>query len=176
MTDNAATDNAALSDLLHREHVHTLSVLDYMETRLADARSRPFDVNDLRDRACLDALMAMIDHDILKHYRFEEEVLFPRMDDVGLGSITGMLLQEHDAVRSMTDALQSLTGHAIEHGFSATAWQQFRDGVMDLIHSVGFHIQKEEMGVIRPMAIAFGDEVDRELGSLYLAVAQHGEA
>lgn len=47
---------------------------------------------------------------------------------------------------------------------------------MDLVHSVGFHIQKEEMGVIRPMAFAFGDKVDRELGSLYMTVAQHGEA
>lgn len=170
------TDIAALGHLLHQEHLHTLAVLNDVETRLAGARGRPFDVNDPRDRSCLDAFVAMIERDIVMHYRFEEEVLFPRLDEVGLGSITALLVQEHDAVRSMTDVLHTTLDDAFARGFGAATWTCFREGVMDLVHSVSFHIQKEEMGVIRQMAIVLGDEADRELGALYLARAEHDEA
>lgn len=165
------TDTATLSDLLHQEHLHTLSVLNDVETQVASARRRPLDVNDPQDRSCLNVLMAMIERDILKHYHFEEEFLFPRLEEMGLGSITEMLVQEHDAVRSMTDTLQPIMSGAFESGFDAITWKCFRDGIMDLVHSVSFHIQKEEMGVIRQVTVVLGDEADRQLGALYAASA-----
>jgi hemerythrin-like domain-containing protein len=165
------TNSAALSDLLHQEHLHTLAVLNDMEDLVSDTRARPLDVNDRHDRSRLKAFMGMIEQDILKHYRFEEDVLFPRLDEVGLAPITQMLAQEHDAVRSMTDALQSTAEAAFDGGFDATTWKDFRDGVMDLVYSVSFHIQKEEMGVIRQLAAALGDDADVELGRRYLASA-----
>jgi hemerythrin-like domain-containing protein len=111
----------------------------------------------------------MIDDDLFRHYRFEEEIVFPRLAEVGLSPITDMLSMEHETIRGLADGLRSAAIVALESGFTSASWSEFRDGVMDLVHSVNFHIQKEEMGVIRQLDMVLGAGVDRELGVLYAA-------
>jgi iron-sulfur cluster repair protein YtfE (RIC family) len=158
---------AAISELLHREHLHTLAVAGDLEARAENRRAGPIDVAQPRDRARLEALVAVIDEDVLRHYRFEEEVLFPRLVEAGLGPMVDVLVMEHDAVRAIALPLRAAADAALAGAFTAESWQPFRDGLFDLVNSVSFHIQKEELGVIRQLRTVLGADAERELGTLY---------
>jgi hemerythrin-like domain-containing protein len=158
---------ALLSELLHREHLETLAVAGELEARVDDRRAGPIDIGDGADRAQLQALIRIAEVDIGRHYRFEEEVLFPKLAAAGLGPMVEVLVMEHDAVRAIVAPLQATAEAALADGFTKQTWSMFREGVFDLINSVSFHIQKEELGVIRQLATVLGVDADRDLGELY---------
>ncbi|MCU0893083.1 MAG: hemerythrin domain-containing protein [Rhodospirillales bacterium] len=159
--------DALLSQLLHREHLETLAVAGELEARVDDRRAGPINVGDEADRAQLQALIHMAEADIGRHYRFEEEVLFPKLAAAGLGPMVEVLVMEHDSVRAIVVPLRTTAEAALADGFTKATWSTFRDGVFDLINSVSFHIQKEELGVIRQLATVLGVDADRDLGRLY---------
>lgn len=161
------TQDPLLSDLLHREHLDTLAVAGDLEARADDRRAGPIDIAEPEDRARLEALIRIADADIDRHYRFEEEVLFPRLVAAGLGPMVDVLLMEHDAVRAISGPLRATAAAALRDGFSKDTWASFREGVFDLVNSVSFHIQKEELGVIRQLETVLGADANRELGRLY---------
>jgi hypothetical protein len=161
------TEPATISELLHREHLHTLAVAGDLEARAENRRAGPIDVAEPQDRARLEALVAVVDGDVLKHYRFEEEVLFPRLVAAGLGPMVDVLVMEHDAVRAIALPLRTAAETALREGFTPGGWPPFRDGLFDLVNSVSFHIQKEELGVIRQLQTVLGADAERELGALY---------
>jgi hemerythrin-like domain-containing protein len=161
------TEQAPLSQLLHREHLHTLSVASDLEARADDKRAGPLDRADPGERALLEALVHVAEVDIGKHYRFEEQVLFPRLVAAGLGPMVDVLVMEHDAVREIAGPLREAAEAALAEGFSPASWRAFRDGVFDFVNSVSFHIQKEELGVVRQLQTVLGADADRELGALY---------
>lgn len=158
--------DALLSELLHREHLETLAVAGELEARVDDRRAGPIKIGD-DDRSQLQALIRIADVDIGRHYRFEEEVLFPKLAAAGLGPMIEVLVMEHDAVRAIVGPLRAAAEAALAVGFTQETWATFREGVFDLINSVSFHIQKEELGVIRQLATVLGADADRELGRLY---------
>ncbi len=160
-------EHTLLSQLLHREHLHTLTVASDLEARAEDKRAGPIDIADPDGRAQLEALIHVAEVDIGKHYRFEEEVLFPRLVAAGLGPMVDVLIVEHEAVRVIAGPLRDAAEAALRAGFTSDGWRAFREGVFDLVASVSFHIQKEELGVIRQLATVLGAEADRELGALY---------
>jgi hemerythrin-like domain-containing protein len=161
------SEGALLSELLHCEHLETLAVAGELEARVDNRRAGPIDVGDDADRAQLQALIRIAGVDIDRHYRFEEEVLFPRLVAAGLGPMVDVLVMEHDAVRAIVGPLRATAETALSAGFTNATWSTFREGVFDLINSVSFHIQKEELGVIRQLATVLGADADRELGKLY---------
>jgi hemerythrin-like domain-containing protein len=163
--------DASLSDLLHREHLHTLAVAGELEARVDDRRAGPIDIADPEDRARLEALIRVAEEDIHKHYRFEEEVLFPRLAAAGLGPMVDVLIMEHDAVRAIAGPLRASAEAALRDGFTPSSWRAFREGIFDLVNSVSFHIQKEELGVIRQLETVLGAYANRELGALYASFA-----
>jgi hemerythrin-like domain-containing protein len=132
-----------------------------------DRRAGPIKIGDDGDRSQLQALIRIADVDIGRHYRFEEEVLFPKLAAAGLGPMIEVLVMEHDAVRAIVGPLRATAEGALAEGFTQETWATFREGVFDLINSVSFHIQKEELGVIRQLATVLGADADRELGRLY---------
>lgn len=162
------TQASSLTKLLHEDHLRTLAVINDLETRVTGPRSRPINTTDAQDRVRLQEFVGMIEAAILRHYRFEEEVLFPQLAGAGFQPITDMLAYEHDTVRSLAGALRDVAATALAEGFTPATWSEFGDGVADLMHSVSFHIQKEEMGVIRQLDMVLGTDADRQLGARYV--------
>lgn len=141
-----------IAQRLHAEHLRTLDVLAQLDDRIMGAaKGRPLDPGDAADRALIAQLTRMLDEDIERHYRFEEEHLFPHLAGAGFAEITRMLADEHGNVRHFADRLRRLAADAAAAPLDADGWAEFRDVAMDLANSATFHIQKEEMGVIRSL-------------------------
>ncbi|MFO1154251.1 MAG: hemerythrin domain-containing protein [Rhodospirillales bacterium] len=161
------TDTHEIGEMLHDEHLHTLAFANALETRIFEGRGRPLDPANAADAAFIDTLLAVIDEDIEGHFRFEEEVLFPKVNDAGLNDVTAMLADEHQLIRTMADDLRSLAIAARAGERDPAQWTQFRDVAMDFIHATMFHIQKEEMGIIRSLSVTLGAETGRSMAADY---------
>ncbi|MFO1128740.1 MAG: hemerythrin domain-containing protein [Rhodospirillales bacterium] len=165
--------------LLHQDHLHTLAIVNAVEARIMTDRERPLDRGDAEDARFIDELLDSIDRDIYRHFRFEEEELFPRVDKAGLGEVTAMLLDEHATIRAMADELAALARTARTAGpprLDQRQWTQFRELAMDFIHAAMFHIQKEEMGIIRGLGMTLGTDGSRELAERYAAFQNDARA
>lgn len=151
-------------EILHQDHLRTLETMNTLEQRImGPGKACPLSVDDADDQALLATIIAMLDEDIDRHFAFEEQVLFPELDKRHVGEVTQALIQEHDAVRSLAAALRDIAERARRETLDAEAWGAFRYAAMDLVPSVLFHIQKEEMTVIRQLRVLLPVEIDQDL-------------
>lgn len=170
------TEATDIGEMLHAEHLHTLTIANALEQRIGNKRSPPLDPKQPEDARFIDDLIAAIDNDIHRHFRFEEEVLFPMVNEAGLAEVTAMLIEEHVTIWSMADELRSLA-EAARHGrLDAPQWSSFRDVAMDFVNAEMFHIQKEEMSILRGLSMTIGDNASRELAARYAAFRSEGSA
>lgn len=159
--------------ILHAEHLHALAIANALEDRVLGAdKNRPLDPATPADRQFLDDLIAAIDRDICQHFGFEEDVLFPMLQTAGLQEVTAMLIGEHETIRTMADELRALAAAAQGTSLDARQWASFRDTAMDFIHAVMFHIQKEEMGIVRNLSLMIGAAASADLAARYCALRQ----
>lgn len=157
--------------LLHAEHLDTLAVANALEVRIMGAdKNRPLGPTAPADRKFMDELVAALDGAICRHYRFEEEVVFPQLQTAGLQDVTAMLTGEHETIRTMADELRALAMSAAGATLDARQWTRFRETAMDFIHAVMFHIQKEEMGVVRSLSLVLGAAASADLAQRYRAL------
>lgn len=162
------TKLSALAEILHQEHVTTVTALNVLEERVfGNAKNKPIDAMTAVGRAELQALLDVIEHDINQHFRFEEERLFPVLITRGYGELANLLRQEHDAIRALIASLEAAAVPALMRGFDQESWKAYREAGMDLIPSVMFHIQKEETAVIERLSIFLPAEADGALAEEY---------
>jgi hemerythrin-like domain-containing protein len=170
------TEATDIGEMLHAEHLHTLTIANALEERIEDKRKRSLDPAQPEDARFIDDLIAAIDNDIQRHFRFEEEVLFPMVNEAGLGEVTAMLIDEHVTIWSMADELRSLAEAARHSPLDAQQWSSFRDIAMDFVNAEMFHIQKEEMSILRELSMTIGNSNSRELAARYAAFRSEGSS
>jgi hemerythrin-like domain-containing protein len=160
--------SSEIGRVLHQEHLETLAAMNALEEMIDSRfRDRPPDVSRESARQQVGTLIAAVDHDLYHHFQFEERDLFPTLAQAGVGDITAMLIQEHDAIRPLAERLRSVAVRALQDAFDKTTWREFREAGMDLVPSVMFHIQKEEMGVIRRLDVLLDAATDKKLADLH---------
>ncbi len=153
---------------LHDEHQSTLSILNDLEAAiLARPQDQPMDLADAPQRATLERFIHVVDRDVSRHFDFEEDALFPILRGRGAGDMADMLTGEHAAIKPLANRLKAIAAHALRHGFNALTWGEFRTSVIDLMDREAFHIQKEEMGMVRVLAYFLDDAQDAALAERY---------
>lgn len=164
------TAQPTLGDLLHKEHLDTLAVINALEGRLSGGRAKtPMTAADPGDEALLRRLAERIANDDGRHFVFEEENLFPVLDLLGFGQITAMLRGEHEVIRGLGQELRDLTERGLVSSLDPAAWTSFRELAADLINIESFHIQKEEMGIISRLPLLVDTATGAQLAERYLA-------
>jgi hemerythrin-like domain-containing protein len=156
---------------LHEEHEQTLILLNAFEGELLSRpANKPLNTTDAEVRRLLQQLIDVLRQDVHRHFRFEENELFPLLREKGAGDIAEMLIHEHEVIRPIADTLIAGATAALADGFDLQSWGEFRLGVIDLMERESFHIQKEEMGLVRSLAYFLEPEAD---GALALRYAEY---
>ena len=112
-------------------------------------------------------LVRALEHDIDRHFRFEEESLFPRMSDAGDGEMAALLVEEHEAIREVAAELLPLARIAAQGNLDEAGWSKLRLTGLELVERQVAHIQKETMALLPLLDEVLDDETDRELAFAY---------
>lgn len=149
---------------LHDEHIATLALLGRVEqTFTRDARADPATPTLAR------ALARHLDHELGRHFEFEESELFPRLDAAGEGAIAALLTEEHGTIRAVAEELLPLVRAAAEGTLDAGDWDILRRGTPELVERLVAHIQKETMAMLPMLDDVLDEDTDRELAFAYAA-------
>ena len=151
-----------VTGFIHREHVETLGLLERAEAMLAKSKAAPDAAAWPRLAAELGANLA---NEIGRHFRFEEEELFPLV--AGDGDIAALLAEEHQAILSLAERILP----RLKSPVAGRAWTELRELILELIERQVAHIQKEEMSLLPAIEDALDAEQDAELLNRYLAAA-----
>jgi len=152
---------------LHEEHETTLRLLSRFEQALLRARTAPSPADagwGTLEREVNSALAMEVE----RHFAFEEQSLFPRLDAAGEAGISMILRGEHDMIREVAAELMDLLRASRQQALPAQDWAALKAVGLEIVERMVAHIQKEEMALL-PAIEAWIDESDDE--ALMLAYA-----
>ncbi len=151
-----------VSRTLDEEHRVNLALLGKIEHTLA--RTPRFDP---QLAGLVGQFMHALQNDLNRHFRFEEDLLFPRMADHGDGGMAALLCEEHEAIREVAAELLPLAKAAADGAIDEAGWSALRRHASELIERQVAHIQKETMALLPLLDDLLDDETDRELAFAY---------
>ncbi|NNU44978.1 hemerythrin domain-containing protein [Ramlibacter montanisoli] len=153
--------------MLDEEHRANLDLLSRMEQAIGRAPA----VTPQITRLLLEFAHAM-EHDIGRHFRFEEEQLFPRIADAGDGAMASLLQEEHEAIREAAAELVPLAREAAAGSIDRReCWDRLRLITLELVERQVSHIQKETMALLPTLEDVLDPVTDGELALDYAATA-----
>lgn len=152
--------------MLDEDHRRNLDLLERMERAIAAAPEATPELRKL-----LDEFTRCMEVDIGRHFDFEEQQLFPRLDDAGDGAIAALMREEHDAIREVAGELLPLAREVADGVVDEEAWDRLRLGTLELIERQVSHIQKETMAMLPLLDDLLDPGTDGELALEYAATA-----
>ncbi len=152
--------------MLDEDHHRNLELLERMERAIAGAPEATIELRKL-----LVEFARAMEVDIGRHFDFEEQHLFPRLEEAGDGAMAALMKEEHDAIREVASELLPLAREVAEGVVDEEAWDRLRLGTLELIERQVSHIQKETMAMLPLLGDVLDPETDGELALEYAATA-----
>lgn len=149
---------------LDDEHRATLALLEQLERALARGAAG-------EAGALARPLLRLMEHEVVHHFGFEEDELFPRLRDAGDGDMAELLAGEHADIRDLCTELRPLALALADGPLAAPRQAEFRRLALELVERMVAHIQKETMGLLPLLEDLLDDETDRELALAYTSAA-----
>lgn len=155
------------AQLLHEDHQATVAVIEALDQLIAKARKKAPDVADPVVQKTLRNAGSAIEEEVSQHFAFEENELFTRLEEMGDIGIGEHLRSEHRALLPLGQMVANQAREALENGFTADSWTQFRNVAAELIERMLAHIQKEEMALLPALEDLLDAQTDMELSTAY---------
>jgi hemerythrin-like domain-containing protein len=115
------------------------------------------------------ALARHIERDIGRHFDFEEQELFPRLEAAGEGDIVGLLIEEHVAIREVAAELLPRLHSAAAGTLDTAGGDALKRGALEMAERLVAHIDKETTVLLPMLDDHIDDETDRALALSYAA-------
>lgn len=147
---------------LDEEHRNNLALLNKVEHALTRANHA-----DAPFVALMAQFARAMEHDIERHFRFEEESLFPLMRDAGDGEMADLMVEEHAVMREIASDLLPLALAAAAGPTTDKQWAALKQNALEMIERQVAHIQKETMSLLPMLGDMLDDEADRTLAFAY---------
>jgi hemerythrin-like domain-containing protein len=151
-----------VSRTLDEEHRASLALLGRIESALARA-PRP----DPALTGLIGEFARALDGEIGRHFKFEEDALFPRMVESGDGDLAGLLAEEHAAIREVAAELLPLAHAATRSTLDEAGWAALRRCTQEIVERLVGHIEKEQAALVPLVDDLLDDDADRELAFGY---------
>jgi hemerythrin-like domain-containing protein len=153
-----------VSRMLDDEHRANLDLLGKIELALRRSKRR-----DPATTALFGQLSRLLEHDVERHFTFEEESLFPRMIQAGDGGMAELLTEEHAAIREVAAELRPLANAALAGSIDDDAWDTLERIALEMVERQVSHIQKETMALLPLLDDLLDEDTDRDLAFAYAA-------
>ena len=157
----------AISRIMHEEHMAVVALLERIERFIAANRQAIPEATDPDTARLLGEIASTINGELKTHFAFEEEELFPRLDNGAPSGMTTILTEEHDIITPIAKQLAEVAVDARNNGFTDARWSAFKALGGEFVERLNGHIAKEEMGLILAIEHAIDEDTDRELAGNY---------
>ncbi len=145
---------------LDDEHRSQLGLLEQLERALARSP-------DAEPTALALPMLRQIDAEVTRHFAFEEDELFPRMQAAGDGDIAALLAQEHADIRELCAELRPLVDAGAQGTLAAVERPALRRLALELVERMVAHIQKETMALLPLLDDLLDESTDERLALAY---------
>ncbi len=153
-----------VSRILDEEHRNNIALLGKIEQAVSRMSRYEPGVAGL-----IGQFVGALENDVERHFKFEEEHLFPRMADAGDGGMAALLTEEHEAIREVAAELLPLAAQAAAGAIDEAGWSALRRNALEIIERQVSHIQKETMALLPLLDDLLEEADDRELAFAYAA-------
>ena len=155
--------------LLHDDHMAATALLERLASLFRRCgRGQPPDSRESMIGMLLADVISGLGSEIPRHFRFEEEILFPLLVDAGEASIVELLNQEHEVIEPLMQRIAVLAREARENEFTGESWSEFVRLGGELLERLLAHIEKEEIGLLPELEDVLEADADAELASGYV--------
>lgn len=152
--------------MLDEEHRTNLDLLSRVEQAIGRAPGLSDELATLLQR-----FAHAIECDIVRHFQFEEEFLFPRMAEAGDGAMAELMTEEHQSIREVAAELLPLVRAVAAGQVDEESWDRLRMLTLELVERQVSHIQKETMALLPLLDDLLDPNTDGELALEYAAEA-----
>lgn len=157
-----------VSRKLHEEHCATLAVMEQLEALIARRNDASARNRDSLDSVHLRGAASFIESELVRHFDFEEESLFGRLEADGEGSICAYLIDEHRVLRPLGMRLAALARGAASGELSETDEEELRRTALQFCDGLRAHVQKEELALLPALEDALDEQTDARLHDAYV--------
>lgn len=159
-----------VNHMLHDEHMAIIALLERLDGYLrSHGVATPPAQDDGPSQSLLGMLAGVIETELTAHFAFEEEVLFPLLDQAGEGGMPEMLKQEHAAIAPVARQVAERARAAMADGFTQDGWAEFHRLAGIVVGELTDHAEKEEFGLLQALEHVLDDEMDAKLADDYAA-------
>lgn len=161
-----------VTQMFHEEHVASGGMLERFQALLHSRPEGPpaKGVDDPEFDRILRDFEALVTGELLTHFKFEEDRLFPLLAEAGEGDMGVLLAEEHITALSVIEVLIALCRSARSGDMSAEDWQNMRRRGLEFVELMEGHIQKEDMGMLPALDNVIDETRDAELTMEYSAM------
>jgi hemerythrin-like domain-containing protein len=150
---------------LDEEHLDSLALLGRFERGLADVPAGG--IPGERFAALAMQVARAISGEVDRHFRFEEERLFPRLAAVGDGDLADLLLEEHKTIRYTAAELLPMLLSASTGRVDAAQFAALKPVGLEFVERLEAHIHKETAALLPAVDAALDDDLDRTFALAY---------
>jgi hemerythrin-like domain-containing protein len=162
--ETTVTMSSQVSRMLDDEHAANVALL--CQLQLATSRCASFDATH---RPLMAQVVRLLEHEVGRHFGFEEEQLFPRLQESGDGGLALLLQEEHESIRAVGADLLPLARNAAGGTIDDAGWTRLRPLALELAERLTAHIDKETQALLPLVDDLLEEETDRELAFAYSA-------
>jgi len=151
---------------LDDEHRTNMELLNRVEQGFARV-ARAGVTHDAELAGHVAALGRELEQEVARHFAFEEQEIFPRMQDAGDGDMASLLMEEHVAINDVTREFVPLARRAAAGTLDDAGWTSLRRLALEIIERLSAHINKETMALLPLLEQILDEDDDRELAFAY---------
>lgn len=154
----------SVTRILHDEHMRVIGLLNRFEGLLADiSAARGLDAAEPGTARLLNELIVALEQDIDRHFRFEEEALFPELEDAGEGDFVEALRADHVSLQAMAKQIAVLAKTAFAHRLAGEEWRKLVQIGRVYVREQTAHAEREEMALLPMLELHLDDDKDAML-------------
>ncbi|MCK6450585.1 MAG: hemerythrin domain-containing protein [Alphaproteobacteria bacterium] len=162
------TFDRQVSRMLHEEHMQAAALMERLGGALArHGPSNPPGADDAAFASLRRDLGDALVGEIERHFRFEEDELFPALEARGEGDLGPLLTEEHASMLPARLRLRALLQAGQDGSFAPDAWVEFHRLAGELVESLLSHIEKEEVALIPLIEETLDAEADARFAEAY---------
>lgn len=138
---------------LHEEHVAAIALCERLERSLAARKIEP---------ELLRTAATAFEGEVERHFRFEDDELFPRLAAGGYADLVDMLAEEHVAIRAAARRF-------IELVKKQSLGKETQMLALEVAERLASHAQKEELSMLPALDELLDEKNDDELTLMYMS-------